>query len=466
MTRELAAFVANLKYDDIPHGTIDMSKRLLLDGIGCMLAGIDGGPARSVAEMIRGLGGERQATILPGNTQGTARDAAFVNGISLYSVGLNDVHSPSGAHPGACVIPTVLAVGEWRRLPGKELLTAMIAGYEVNGRVGRAIIPTHRERGFHPTGTCGTFGAASAASRLLELDAEMTANAFGIAGSQAAGLYECHHDGTSTMIFHAGRAAQNGVEAALLVRSGMTGPATVLEGSKGFLRATSNAYDPEAAMKDLGERYEIDGTSFRPYFGCSSTIAASGATATILRRTTVNPDDIAQIVVRCHPIVANDNADNDPHTLLAARLSLPFNVALVLTHGDVLAADLQAQELTNPGIRALLPRIKLVSDPSMLRRACHLELRFKDGRRETEAIDVPRGSARNPLTWGDVVAKFKPLVRGSIAGEDQIRVIDAVANIEAMDGAAFMRVMATALESKSRTPEIRRVAAAAAALQQ
>jgi len=342
----------------------------------------------------------------------------------------------------------------------------MIAGYEVNGRVGRAIIPTHRERGFHPTGTCGTFGAASAASRLLELDAEMTANAFGIAGSQAAGLYECHHDGTSTMIFHAGRAAQNGVEAALLVRSGMTGPATVLEGSKGFLRATSNAYDPEAAMKDLGERYEIDGTSFRPYFGCSSTIAASGATATILRRTTVNPDDIAQIVVRCHPIVANDNADNDPHTLLAARLSLPFNVALVLTHGDVLAADLQAQELTNPGIRALLPRIKLVSDPSMLRRACHLELRFKDGRRETEAIDVPRGSARNPLTWGDVVAKFKPLVRGSIAGEDQIRVIDAVANIEAMDGAAFMRVMATALESKSRTPEIRRVAAAAAALQQ
>jgi 2-methylcitrate dehydratase PrpD len=100
--------------------------------------------------MVRGLGGERQATILPGNTQGSVRDAAFVNAIALYSVGLNDVHSPSGAHPGACVIPTVLAVAEWMRLPGKDLLTAMVAGYEVNGRVGRAIIPTHRERGFHP----------------------------------------------------------------------------------------------------------------------------------------------------------------------------------------------------------------------------------------------------------------------------------------------------------------------------
>ena len=257
MTRQLAAFVAELKFDDIPRATIDMSKRLLLDGVGCMLAGVNGAPARNVAAMVRCLGGERQATIFPGNTQGSVRDAAFVNGISLYSVGLNDVHSPSGAHPGACVIPTVLAVGEWRRVPGKELLAAMVAGYEVNGRVGRAIIPTHRERGFHPTGTCGTFGAASAASRLLGFDAEETANALGIAGSQAAGLYECHHDGTSTMIFHAGRAAQNGVEAALLVRWGMTGPATVLEGSKGFFRATSNAYDVDAAMSDPGRRYEL-----------------------------------------------------------------------------------------------------------------------------------------------------------------------------------------------------------------
>jgi len=133
----------------------------------------------------------------------------------------------------------------------------MVAGYEVNGRVGRAIIPTHRERGFHPTGTCGTFGATAAAARLLGFDADKTANALGIAGSQAAGLYECHHDGTSTMIFHAGRAAQNGVEAALLVRAGMTGPATVLEGTKGFFRATSNAADPDAAMR-MNEEFGVD----------------------------------------------------------------------------------------------------------------------------------------------------------------------------------------------------------------
>jgi 2-methylcitrate dehydratase PrpD len=460
MTRKLAAFVAGLSYDDIPRATVEMSKRLLLDGIGCMLAGINSAPARNVAEMVRCLGGERQATILPGRTQGSVRDAAFVNGIALYSVGLNDVHSPSGAHPGACVIPTVLAVAEWKRLPGKQLLTAMVAGYEVNGRVGRAIIPTHRERGFHPTGTCGTFGATAAAARLFGFDAATTASALGIAGSQAAGLYECHHDGTSTMIFHAGRAAQNGVEAALLVQAGMTGPATVIEGTKGFFRATSNASDPDAAMRDLGQRYEIDATSFRPYFGCSSTISASGAMANIMRRAKINADDIDEIVVRCHPIVAQDNAETDPRTLLAARLSLPFNVALVIAYGDVLASDLEAHELDNPKIRALLPKIKLIADQIMPRRAAHLEIRFKDGHRETEAIEVPRGSAKNPLTWPDVVAKFKPLVSASISHDDQLNVIEAVANIEMMDGAGLVAVLRTAVKNKSEDLENREVAVA------
>jgi len=465
MTRKLAAFVADLKFDEIPPATIDMSKKLLLDGVGCMLAGVNGAPARSVAAMVRCLGGERQATIFPGNTQGSVRDAAFVNGISLYSVGLNDVHSPSGAHPGACVIPAVLAMGEWRRVPGKELLASMVAAYEVNGRVGRAINPTHRERGFHPTGTCGTFGAASAASRLLGFDAEKTANALGIAGSQAAGLYECHHDGTSTMIFHAGRAAQNGVEAALLVRWGMTGPATVLEGSKGFFRATSNAYDVSAAMSDLGRRYELDGTSFRPYFGCSSTISASGATVNLMRRAKVNADNIAEILVCCHPIVAQDNADADPRTLLAARLSLPFNVALVLTYGDVLAADLEAQELDNPKIRALLPKIKLISDQNMPRRGVQMEFRFEDGHKETEVIKVPRGSSQNPLTWDEVVAKFKPLVSPTIGHSDQLAVIQAVANIENINGAEFAHVLRAAVEKSIKALDTGAVASAEDALQ-
>ncbi len=186
--------------------------------------------------------------------------------------------------------------------------------------------------------------------------------------------------------------------------------------------------------------------------------------ANIMRRAKIIPDDIDEIVVRCHAIVAQDNAESNPRTLLAARLSLPFNVALVLANGDVLASDLEAHELDNPTIQALLPRIKLIADQSMLRRAAHLEVRFKDGRRETEAIDVPRGSANNPLKWHDVVAKFKPLVSASIAHDDQLKVIDAVANIETSDGAGLAAVLRTAVKNKSKELENRELAVAHGAL--
>lgn len=425
-----------------------MAKRLLLDGLGCLLAGTAGAPGRSAAAMARLLGGEPQATILTGNTRGSVRDAAFVNGVTLYSVGLNDIHKPAGAHPGGCVIPVLLAVGEWQRTRGDVLLAAMAAGYEAIGRIGRAIMPGHRERGFHPTGTCGTFGAAAAAGRLLGFSAEEMACALGIAGSQAAGLYEFHHDGTLTMIFHAGRAAQNGVEAALLTQAGLTGPATVLEGTRGFFHATANAIDAEAAFRDLGQHYELDATSFRPYFGCSSTIAASGATAQIIERAGPNrPDEAEEVTVLCHPVVAHDNADADPRTLLSARLSLPFNLALVLVHGDVLTRDLEEKELWDPRIRRVLPRVRLVADAAIPRFGAKVVLRFKGGRAQEAAILTPRGDATNPLSWDDVVEKFHRLTGPLLRETGRRKVAETVADIESTDAAALAGVLRDAITS-------------------
>jgi len=271
------------------------------------------------------------------------------------------------------------------------------------------------------------------------------ASALGIAGSQAAGLYECHHDGTSTMIFHAGRAAQNGVEAALLTQAGFTGPATVLEGSKGFFQATADKFDVVAAMADFGQRYEIDSTSFRPYFGCNSTIAASGATAMMVHELHIAPGQVDHVTVHCHPVVAQDNADGNPQTMLAARLSLPFNVALVLHHGDVWAGDLPDAELHNPRIRALLSKVKLIADPAMSRRGAEITVRTQNGRSETETLRDPRGSEGNPLTWDEVATKFRSLVAATVDERDQCAVIDAVADLEALDGRRLAAVLLAAV---------------------
>ena len=170
ITRRLAEFAANIRFEDLPAATAGTAKRQFLDGLGCLIAGTASGPGNCAADMVRGLGGNPQATIFADGTRSSVCHAAFVNGITLYSVGLNDYLEGAGAHPGASVIPTLLAVGEWRRSSGRDLLAAMAAGYDVIDRIGRAIMPIHRERGFHPTGTCGTFGAAAAAGRLLGMN--------------------------------------------------------------------------------------------------------------------------------------------------------------------------------------------------------------------------------------------------------------------------------------------------------
>ena len=348
----------------------------------------------------------------------------------------------------AAMIPVVLAIGEWKRSSGRELIAAMVAGYDVMSRVGRSVMPSHRERGFHATGTFGPFGAAAAAARLLGFDAAQTANTFGIAGSQAAGLFEFHRDGALTMVYHAARAAQNGVEAALLSLHGLTGPCTVLEGERGFCRATSNAFDEAALTRGLGELYEIEETSFRPYYGCSSTIAASGATATLMRKLGVkSPDEIAAIDARCHAVVAHDNAEDDPQTLLAARLSMPFNVSLVLARGDVVTADVYETDLRDARVRASLGRVHLHEDKSMPRFGCSLKMTLNDGRNAEEANLAPRGDARHPLTWDDVTAKFRRLTSGVVGEAGATAVIDCVRNLENSDGAALARSLSGALRA-------------------
>ena len=435
-TRTLAKFSSILRFDDLPPAVVERTKCHLLDGLGCLLAGTVSGPAKTAADMLTQLGTTgTQSTIFVGKLQGSARDAAFANAMALYSVGLNDIHKASVSHPGGCIIPVILAVGEWQKSSGSELMVAMIAGYEIMARVGRSVMPSHRTRGFHPTGTFGTFGASAAAARLLKFDPEQTANTFGIAGSQAAGLFEFHRDGALTMVFHAARAAQNGVEAALLTKAGLTGPCTVLEGERGFCRATSDAFDEQALTADLGKRFEVEETSFRPYYGCSSTISGSGATAALLKKLGIRaPQEISEVVVRCHPVVAHDNHEANPRTLLAARLSMPFNISLVLARGDVVTADLADVDLNDARVRESLNKVHLTADTSMPRFGCNVEIKLQDGRSAEESALTPGGDATNPLTWEQTADKFRRLTASVVHKGGAEPVVAAVRELEKING--------------------------------
>jgi len=454
-TERIAAYVSATRFEQIPRETRETAKRLLLDGIGCMITGTRGSPANTAERAYRQFGGVVDggggATVMVSGRRASARDAAFVNGITLYSVGVNDIHIPSGSHPGGCVVPAVLAVGEWKRAHGPEMLTAMITGYDVMGRLGRAMHDSHWQRGFHPTGTFGAFGATSAVACLLGLDAARTTAALGIAGSQAAGLKAYQTDGSFTLVFHAERSAQNGVEAALLASEGFTGPRTVLEDAQGFVAALSDFADLSALTSELGVTYEVDHTSFRPFFGCSLTITASAATAELMRQNPGRrPDDLAQLIVRCHPKSIEEVGKPDPDTLSAARLSMEFNLALVLLRGDVFVGDVSDADLWNPQLRSLLPKVRLTPDESIPLFGSAVDARFNDGMRAEVNVAWPKGDpARAPMSWDDTIEKFRKLVSAVGAAERFESVIACVRDIEAYDGFELARRVEASIHARA-----------------
>lgn len=439
VSRRLAAFAAELKYSALPQSTVDVTKRLLLDGIGCLLHGTLSGPGRIAWDAVARFGaGQGPATAVISGKRISVHDAAFVNGITLYSVGVNDIHKASVSHPGGCIVPVILATGEWLDAPGTQMLPAMAAGYDVMCRVGRSIGEAHWARGFHPTGTLGPFGATAAAGRLLDLDADTMNSALGIAGSQSSGLKAFQSDGSLTMIFHAGRSAQNGVEAAVLAQQGFVGPSTVFEDRQGLIDTTANGSALTPLTRDLGKTFEVEQTTFRPFYGCTLTITSSGATAEIMRRNVGRADDVAEIHVRCHPHIIDDIGNDNPRTLLAARLSLEYNIALVVRRGDVVVADISEKDLWDPGIRKLLPLIRLEKDPTMPNWASKIRIRFKDGREDHAEIFSPKGDPENPMSWDEIVTKFMRIVE-PLGQPDKARIVaEMVGDLERHSGAKLV----------------------------
>lgn len=441
-TRILAQFATDLTFDDIPSETRFQAKIVLLDGLSCLLAGCDGPLGRSAGKMVEELGGVKQATSFAGGHRLPARDAAYANAIALYSVGLNDIHKPSGTHPGGCIIPATLAMAEQELASGVDLLTALVVGYEVNGRIGRAVKQGHRKRGFHPTGTCGSFGSAAAAAKLRRRDLDGHLNVFGIAGSQASGLYEFHQTGSTTMVYHAGRAAQNGIEANMLTDAGITGPHSVLEGIQGFFVAMSSSIDPDEISKGLGRSFAIDETSLRPNFGCNSTKSTSIALADLLKSEKLLLLDVANVEISLNPLPARDNDIPLIESLIDARLSVQYNAALVLTAGDVVVRDVTAADTVDPAILSWMPKISVLADETLSRYACRIIVKLNDGRLLSCEDSGARGDPSDPLGWQQVTYKAASLVHRTTDDADFARLAAIVQDIEAYDTVSLVRAMA------------------------
>jgi len=368
--------------------------------------------------------------------------AALANGTSSHSLELDDVSNEASAHPGVVVFPAALAAGELVGCDGKRFIEAVVLGYEVMVRLGKALNPAHHyARGFHPTGTCGVFGAVVAASRILNLDAEEMLNALGIVGSQAAGSMEFLADGAWTKRLHPGWAAHSGIIAALLAKRGFSGPSTIVEGRFGFLHSYSDGSDLSKVLTGLGDSFEIMRTSIKPHACCRYKQGPIDGILKIMRENNLKAGEIEKVILGIlkagFPIIVEPRElKYNPKTVVDAQFSMPFGAAVAILYGKASLEEYTRENLNSGEIKEMMARVSCVEDPELdkvfpKQWPASAEVVTKDGRRFSTKIDYPKGDPENPLSWEELIGKFDELSSQVFSKDRRAEIISRVRSVEA-----------------------------------
>jgi len=420
-TRRLLRFCSELAPEAIPPEVTAWAADLFLDFVGVSMGSLELATSpTTVPDLFASFGGQPQSRIFGRAAKVPAPSAAFANASIHHAIELDDTHSGASLHPGTAVIPAALALAEARRAGGRMLLRAMVLGYEVAVRLGRAVDPAaHYARGFHPTSTCGTFAAAVAAGIVLGLKEEPLAHALGIAGSFAAGNIEFLNDGSLTKRIQPGMAAWGGTVAALLAERGLTGPRDILEGRYGFLRGYSDAADPARLSEGLGLGFALMETGIKPHACCRYCQSPIDGVLALRAEHHIAPEAVEKITVG---LVAQGvkNVAEDPErrrapaTVVDAQFSVYYCVAAALVCGNAFIEAFQPEQLMNPAIRALARKIEAVHDPSLepffpKEWPAWVTVRLRDGREVTARVRSAKGDPENPVTREEVRAKFRAL---------------------------------------------------------
>jgi 2-methylcitrate dehydratase PrpD len=433
-TRELARWIARLRYADLPARTKETMRLALFDTLGCGVYGHSTPWARMLLQWARAGAPARGEATVWGESAPSLRaaDAALVNGTATHAFELDDYHNAK-LHAGAVVIPAAVAMAEKLDAGGERLMTAIAAGYEVMIRSSLALNPSAaRLRGWHLTGVCGPFGAAAACAVLLRLNEEQTAWALGLGGTQGSGLWAFNADGTMSKRFHAGRAAYSGVLAAELAALGFTGPSQIYEfHDGGVLKAFSDASDPAPLTAGLGKDYRLDTNRIKPYSCCGSTHSYVDAAFELRRRLGTPWNANRRVRVGLAKVVdVQCGFDYVPTSALNAQMSLRYVVAAALLEGQALPPQFSDAKLSDPAIVALAQRLELEHDPALDKLypgqfAAWIAVEDSGNWVRVDVLD-PLGSDANPVGERGVIEKF----RGINPQLPVDAIADAVLNVE------------------------------------
>ena len=421
VAESFAEFAVGLRQRPVPEAALHGARRCLVDWWGGAVAGGVEAPATVlVAALQPGAG---PARLLPSGDGADMRTAALINGTAAHTVEVDDIYSPGLYHPGVSVITAALAAAEGEGASGTDLLTAIVAGYEVSNRIARAVNPAHY-RYWHTTATVGFFGAAVAAASVMRLSAGQTAHALTTTATFAAGLRHAFASDAMSKPLHAGRAAEGGVLAALGARHGLTGVPDMFEAARGFGAVMSEAVDWDQAVAGLGTEWTIARITCKPYPCCGHAFAAIDAARVIMAQG-IEPGAIERVQVGTYRAGVEICENRDPSTPYEAKFSIPYCVALAALNRPVDLAAFTSGGLHDRQVRGMMARVELALDPAAeaafpAMRAAEVAITTRGGQVHRYRQPTRRGDPDFPMSDADIDAKFRmlasPVIGAGAAG--------------------------------------------------
>jgi 2-methylcitrate dehydratase PrpD len=443
-TRQLAQFVHQTRYADIPPAIISEFKIFVLDTLGAGFIGSVQPWTQKLTRVIQSLGGTEEASVFNQPWKIDVSRAALINGTAIGSF---ECEPLTGTHASGTVLPALLALCERDHLTARSFLTALVLGAEIQGRMSRTAVGLESERGFHNPGTQGPFGAALAVGKLYDYDEPTLINAMGVAGSHACGLVEFAWEGNDTKRMHLGRAAQLGMESAFLAGAGLSGPSRIIEGRFGYYNAFSlPGADLGKLVEGLGSTWYVQPPSHKSYALHATQQAVVQAIQDFKREHAIDPERLSRLAVRGREsLLEGRHSVRDPTTVMGGQYSLPFTVAVAALRDLSNPLNYDDAAVSDAEIRRLAQRVELstadanLADPEVI-----VEL---DGQRYTLATGPYKGSPRNPFTWDDGREKFTRYAGQVLDAAYIDDIVEVVANLEEVTDMARLAELVSA-----RTP--------------
>ena len=446
LTARLARYASGLRADDIAPEVAAKTRQLVLDCIGNQLGACAEPQAQLLYDALDVAATSGPSTVVGRAARTSPTLAGCVNAMLAHLLDMDDAHRDALTKTGSAITPAVMAMAEACEATGADMLCAAVAGYEVMIRLGLAVNPGHRTRGFHSTATLGAFGAAVAAGCILRLDEHAMVDALGIAATQSAGLTAFINNASMTKPLNVAKAVHSGILAARLARSGFRGPPDVLENREGYFRAYTDEYDGQVVTAGLGERYRLLESGFKPHAACRYAHAPIDAAVALMREHAFAASEIEALDVHLSELASRQSDFYEPRTVASAQGSTPFVIAASLAAGTTsLTVDDVKHAVGDEAVYALHRRIRLHVDPAMpyMGRGAHVAVRLRDGRDLALAVDLPRGEPEHPMSDEEVERKFMRQAEAAV-GEAQARAIrDGIEELEKLRSArVVMRLCA------------------------